>query len=117
MFSPPPIDFWMIAGMVILLLGRQVFWIFICGLWAIAGAELGAVAFAEQPGWLQVGAILIGAMTGALLALFIQPFAAAIAGFFAGGSVCYAIAQHYHYVPGASYAWIPFTTGGSWGPC
>ncbi|HKC42772.1 MAG TPA: DUF4203 domain-containing protein [Burkholderiales bacterium] len=76
-----------VAGAVLLVLGRKLFWLFV----AIAGFylsfEVARGLAAEQPGWL-LWAIAIGAgLIGALLAMLMQRVGFALGGFYAGGYI------------------------------
>jgi hypothetical protein len=73
------------AGIVLLLFGRRLFWLFVGLLGFFGGFSLAARYFAEQPAWIT---LLIAAgcgLIGILVALFLQRVAIAIAGFLAGG--------------------------------
>jgi len=88
-----------VAGAVLLVLGRKLFWLFV----AIAGFYLGfevARAFAaEQPAWL-VWTIAIGAgLIGAVLAMLLQRMGFALGGFYAGGYIALLAVERF--APGA----------------
>ena len=79
--------FTLIAAVVILFLGRQIFWLFVAALGAVEGGQLALTYFANQPPWVQVAAVILGGVLGAVIGMFLQPLAAAIVGFYAGGAV------------------------------
>ena len=84
-----------VAGALLLLLGRKLFWLFV----AIAGFYLGAEAaraFAvDQPSWL-VWTIAIGAgLIGAVLAMLLQRVGFALAGFYAGGYIALLVVERF----------------------
>jgi hypothetical protein len=88
-----------VAGAVLLVLGRKLFWLFV----AIAGFYLGfAVAralAAEQPAWL-LWSIAIGAgLIGAVLAMLLQRVGFALGGFYAGGYIALLAVERF--APGA----------------
>lgn len=89
-----------VAGAVLLLLGRKLFWLFV----AIAGFYLGfelARAFAAgEPAWL-VWVIAIGAgLIGAVLAMLLQRVGFALGGFYAGGYIALLAVERF--APGAT---------------
>lgn len=72
-------------GSLLLLMGRRVFWLFICGVGFFAGFQLGTILFFEHPAWVR---LLMGAGAGALgvvVMIFMQRVAVVYAGFLAGG--------------------------------
>jgi hypothetical protein len=78
-------DFYnIIIGVMLLLFGRRLFWLFVGLAGFLIGLELARLYFIEQPHWLQLTiAISLGCL-GALLAVVAQRLAFAIGGFFAG---------------------------------
>ena len=97
------------AGTALLLLGRKLFWLFIAVVGFYVGFEVARIVFADQPQWLTwligVGAGLIGAV----LAMFFERVAFALAGFYAGGYVALVIAERL--APGWVNAWLFFIGG------
>lgn len=88
-----------VAGALLLTLGRKVFWLFIGIAGFYVGIEVVRVLFAGQPGWL-MWIVAVGAgVIGALLAMFFQRVGFALAGFYAGGYVALAVAERL--APGA----------------
>lgn len=74
-----------LMGLVLLCLGRKLFWIFVGVIGFFAGAHFGRELAAGQPeAVLLVIAVVVG-LFGALLAIFLQHVAVAIAGGVAGG--------------------------------
>jgi len=76
-----------VAGAVLLVLGRKLFWLFV----AIAGFYLGfdvaRSLAAQQPAWL-LWTVAIGAgLIGAVLAMLLQRVGFALGGFYAGGYI------------------------------
>jgi hypothetical protein len=73
-----------ILGCIILCFGRRLFWLYAATLGFLVGLELIKLLLPDQPAWaLLVGGLAVG-MLGAVLAVFFQRVAFAIAGFFAG---------------------------------
>jgi hypothetical protein len=73
-----------LVGLLVLTLGRQLFWILIAGLGFIFGITYGAQYYAGQPQWLILVVGLAAGLVGALFAVFLQRLAVAVAGFGAG---------------------------------
>ena len=79
-----------LAGFLLLLLGRRLFWAFVAALGFLFGMDLGRELFLGQPHMVVfVIAVLLG-FAGALLAYFVQEVAIVIGGFLAGGYVAVA---------------------------
>lgn len=71
-------------GIILLLLGRKLFWFFVAVAGFIVGIEFAAMFLADKPQWVL---LLVGFVTGslgAIVAIFAQRFAFALAGFYAG---------------------------------
>ncbi len=103
--------FTLIAAVVILFLGRQIFWLFVAALGAVEGGQLALTYFANQPPWVQVAAVILGGVLGAVIGMFLQPLAAAIVGFYAGGAVAQDLVMRWG-LTAPTYAWLPFVIGG-----
>jgi hypothetical protein len=100
-----------LIGAVILFFGRKLFWLCVAAVGFAAGAEL-APHFVHQPTSLTAltFALVLG-FIGALIALFLQKMAIAIAGFLAGGKLATAIVAAF-LVNLTPYYWITFVIGG-----
>lgn len=100
-----------LIGAVILLFGRKLFWLCVAAVGFAAGVEF-APHFVHEPSTLIMlaFAIVLG-LIGAVLALFLQKVAIAIAGFLAGGKLALAMAAAFFVQP-AQYYWITFLIGG-----
>lgn len=100
-----------LIGVVILLFGRKLFWLCVAAVGFAAGVQF-APYFLHEPSTitLLVIAIVLG-LIGALLALFLQKIAIAIAGFLAGGKLGIALAAAF-LVHSEQYYWITFVIGG-----
>jgi len=103
--------FTLIAGIVILFLGRQVFWLFVAALGAVEGGQVALTYFADRAPWVQVVAVILGGVLGAIIGMFLQPLAAAIVGFYAGGEVAQDLVMRWG-LTAPTYAWLPFVIGG-----
>jgi len=76
--------FRIVSGLLLLFLGRRLFWLFVGLLGFISGMTFAARLFSGQPGWLLLVIALVCGLIGIYLALFLQQLAIAIAGFLAG---------------------------------
>jgi hypothetical protein len=100
-----------LIGAVILFFGRKLFWLCVAAVGFAAGSEL-ATHFMHQPTPLMALTIaLVLGFIGALIALFLQKMAIAIAGFLAGGKLATAIVAAF-FVNLTPYYWITFVIGG-----
>ena len=100
-----------LIGALILFFGRKLFWLCVAAVGFAAGVEL-APRLVDQPSpLLALTFALVLGFIGALLALFLQKVAIAIAGFFAGGKLATAIAAAF-FVHEAQYFGITFLIGG-----
>src|SRR3954468_20751694 len=81
-----------IIGVVILFLGRRIFWLCVAAIGFAAGVELAPHLFHEPSPLLQLSIALVLGFLGALLATFLQKIAIAVAGFAAGGKLAMALA-------------------------
>src|SRR5713101_2490071 len=90
-----------LIGAVILLFGRRLFWLCVAAVGFAAGAEIAPHLVHEPSTLLALTVALVLGFIGALLALFLQKIAIAVAGFLTGGKLAVAIvaaffAQHAH---------------------
>lgn len=83
----------LILGAIILLFGRSLFWAFVAIVGFLIGLQLGQLLAADQAMGLQVLFGVALGVIGALVAIFAQRVAFAIAGFYAGGYLGVAVAQ------------------------
>jgi hypothetical protein len=74
-----------LVGAASLFLGRQLFWLFVAAAGFVLGFNAGTEFLGEQAAWLVLAIALVAGILGALLALFLQRVAIAVAGFIAGG--------------------------------
>ena len=73
-----------LIGFVVLVMGRQIFWVFIAGIGFALGLIYGEQFYAGQPDWMIFAISSIIAILGAVLAYTLQRLAGAIAGFVSG---------------------------------
>jgi hypothetical protein len=101
----------LIAGVLLLLLGRKLFWLSVAVIGFVVGAELAPVLLPHQTEIVILAVALFLGIIGALLAIFVQEIAIGIAGFFLGGELSILLSRSLAlYNP--HYLWIIFIAGG-----
>jgi Domain of unknown function (DUF4203) len=100
-----------LVGAVILLFGRKLFWLFVAAIGFAVGVELAAYFMHDPPVWLTLVAALGLGILGALLAILLQKFAIAVAGFIAGGRLASAFLATF-FIDSSHYRGIAFVIGG-----
>jgi len=85
----------LIIGAVILLFGRKLFWLFVAAVGFAAGVEFAPHLIHGPSPLLALTFALVLGFVGALLAIFLQKIAIAVAGFLAGGKLAVAIAASF----------------------
>lgn len=88
-----------IIGILLLTLGRKLFWLFVGCLGFIAGLQMAEQYFGTQPLWLAWAVALVFGLIGALLALFFQNVAIIIGGFIAGSTIAAYLALFFGFDP------------------
>jgi len=109
-----------IAGIILLLFGRRLFWLFIATAGFLAGWSFARENLDIHPeGSLLLVAVVVG-LIGALVAIFLQRAAVALAGFFSGGYLALNLAVELGYksagtaasiiggIIGAMLLWVAF---------
>jgi hypothetical protein len=76
--------FRLLAGALLLLLGRRLFWLFVGLMGFAAGLPLANRLLPDMPEWMTLAVAVGVGLLGALLAVFLQRLAIGIAGFLAG---------------------------------
>jgi hypothetical protein len=74
-----------ILGLVLVVLGRPLYWAFVGIAGFFLGVQFAAAYLADQPEWVHFAAAILAGLVGALLAVIAQRVAFAVGGFFAGG--------------------------------
>ena len=100
-----------LIGAVVLFFGRKLFWLCVAAVGFAAGVEFAPHLMHEPTQVLQLTIAIVFGFIGALLALFLQKVAIAIAGFLAGGKLAMALAIAF-FAEGARYPGITFIIGG-----
>ena len=100
-----------LLGVVILLTGRQLFWLFVGVLGFLAGASLAQQTIRADPVWLVWLIALFVGLVGALVAVFLQRAAVALAGFVAGWLLLMNLATTFGWEFGNAN-WVLYLIGG-----
>lgn len=99
------------AGLALLVFGRKIFWLFVAAVGFVAALTFLPKVLPDVTGWTALAIGLAGCLLGALLALFVQRLAVAMAGFAAGGFFLVNIVEIFHIQTGSNF-WIPLIIGG-----
>jgi hypothetical protein len=100
-----------LVGLVVLTLGRRLFWLFVGAVGLVAGITLATQFFRGQPDWVILLIALGAGLLGALLAIFLQQVAIGLAGFIGGGYIAIYLLNVLGLGPGRQ-SWLPFVIGG-----
>jgi len=73
------------VGMILLLFGRKLFWLFVGCIGFIVGFDIANEVIQGQPQWLILSIAFGAGLLGAIASVFLQRIVVGIAGFFAGG--------------------------------
>src|SRR5215470_5912392 len=79
--------FRILAGVLLLILGRQLFWLFVAVLGFVVGMDWAARLFPDAGGLMQLLVAVAVGILGAVLAAVFYQLAIAVAGFLAGGQL------------------------------
>ena len=100
-----------LIGAVVLFFGRRLFWLCVAAVGFAAGMEVAPHLMHEPTQVLQLSIAIVFGFIGALLSLFLQKIAIAVAGFLAGGKLAMALTAAF-LAEGARYPGIAFIVGG-----
>lgn len=75
----------LLAGALLLVAGRRLFWLFVGLVGFIAGLRFAPMFLSGQPEWMQWLVALLFGVLGMFLAVVLQRFAVVLAGFLVGG--------------------------------
>lgn len=101
----------LIVGVLLLTLGRNLFWLFVAAIGFLAGASFATRVFQNGSELLVIGVALAVGLVGALLALVLPNVIGAIAGFVAGGYLAMTLLEVLDLNPG-DLTWVAFVVGG-----
>jgi hypothetical protein len=100
-----------LIGAVILFFGRRLFWLCVAAVGFAAGVEIAPHLVHEPSAILSLSVAIVFGFIGALLAMFLQKVAIAVAGFLAGGKLALALVTAF-FVHGSNYPGVTFIIGG-----
>jgi hypothetical protein len=100
-----------LIGVLILFFGRKLFWLCVAAVGFAAGVELAPYLVHEPSPLLALTFALVLGFIGALLAIFLQKIAIAVAGFLAGGKLALALAGAF-FAQHVQYFGLTFLIGG-----
>ncbi len=86
-------------GLLLLTLGRRLFWLFVGCVGFVIGLQMAQLYFGVQPGWMVWAIGLLFGLVGALLATFFQTLAIGLGGFAAGSTIALYAAEMLGFAP------------------
>jgi hypothetical protein len=92
-------------GVVVLLFGRSLYWVFVAIVGFLIGMEMANVWMAGQEDWMRLLVAIGAGILGAIIGIFVQRLAFAVGGFFAGGYFAVALATRFH-LAGDPNVWL-----------
>jgi len=98
------------AGVLLLILGRKLFWLFVALVGFLTGLTYIPSILPGQPDSVIFAISLIAGLFGALLAVLLQKFAVGLAGLAAGGYVAHYLLQMITFDVG-QYQWMAIAAG------
>ncbi len=93
-------------GVVLLILGRKLFWVFVGAGGFIAGLNLAESVLAGTGSWTGLAVAVIAAIIGTVLAIFLQKVMVAVAGFLIGGYLTLEFLQAANVMAPQSGVWV-----------
>jgi hypothetical protein len=100
-----------LLGLVLLSLGRRMFWFFVGVVGFVAGLKLAMQLLGEQPFWVILLVAVVAGLIGSVLALLLQRLMIAVAGFLAAGYVLVSLLGYFGADLGG-LGWLAFLIGG-----
>lgn len=100
-----------LVGVVLLLFGRRLYWVFVAGIGFVTGLALAPDLLPGQPEWLILLAALVAAIVGAIIAFFAQKLTIGLIGFVAGGGIGLQLLRRMGMV-GEGTGWIAYLIAG-----
>jgi hypothetical protein len=98
-------------GFAVLVMGRQIFWIFVAGLGFALGIIYGGQFYSGQPEWVIILIGTVAGVLGALLAYNLQRLAGVFAGFATGWYLTNLFFDYTGFQFGQYNNWIPIIVG------
>jgi hypothetical protein len=109
-FNALPVLPAIVVGVLLLFLGRKLFWLFVGAIGFVVGMEVAAILYPHQPDWALIVGLILG-LIGAVIAIFVQKVAIGIAGFLAGGYFLMTALRTWE-MQAPETSWISFLIGG-----
>jgi hypothetical protein len=103
-----------LLGVILLLLGRRLFWLLVGVVGFVAGLNLAPLLVTDQPAWAILLIALLAGLVGSVLAAFMQRLMVALAGFLAAGYILTQLLAYFQIDLGG-IAWLVFLLGGALG--
>jgi hypothetical protein len=100
-----------LMGAVVLVLGRKLYWLFVGAVGFVLGIALATRFLSGGSQWVILVIALAAGLLGALLAVFLQQAAIAVAGLIGGGYVGFVLASMVGWDAGR-LVWVPIIIGG-----
>jgi hypothetical protein len=100
-----------LMGAVVLILGRKLYWLFVGAVGFVLGIALAPRFLSGGSQWVILVIALAAGLLGALLAVFLQQAAIAVAGLIGGGYVGFVLAGMVGWDAGR-LVWVPIIIGG-----
>jgi MFS family permease len=104
--------FQILVGLLLLLVGRRLFWLFVGLIGFIVAAQIAVDMLVGQPQWVVLLIAVAVGLVGALIAAFVPALAAAIAGFSAGTYVTWVLLATLGVQPEGWLGWLLAAVGG-----
>jgi hypothetical protein len=101
-----------VVGLIVLALGRKLFWLFVGAVGFVLGISLVGQLFSAAPLWLVLVIAFVAGVLGAVLALFVQHVAIGLAGFIGGGYVLITVLDFLGLQVSSVPVWLIFLIGG-----
>jgi len=99
-----------LIGIVLLLVGRKLFWLYVAAIGFVVAMDMAARLFpGPEAGTVTVVAVvagLVAGVIGALLAIFLQQVAVGVAGFLAGGYIILSLLDVFGLGEMTALAWV-----------
>jgi hypothetical protein len=100
-----------IVGILLLVLGRKLFWLFVGGSGFVVAFYLTAELMPGQPTWVFLLVAIVAGLLGAWLAVTLQWLAVGVGGFLGGGYLATMLQESASLDIGGP-EWLPFAVGG-----
>jgi hypothetical protein len=102
----------LLVGLILLILGRKVFWLFVGAIGFVYGLNLATQIFQNLPDWALLLIALLAGLIGAGLAILLQRVAVWVAGFLAGGFFLLSVLNVVSAETSQWVFWLVFLVGG-----